>query len=510
MKTKNKVAKAVAFGLAAVMLAGSASACTAQKKVYSEGTIVISVCDSGWGANWTQRMADEFVKDNPQYEVAIEADISEGNIASILSNPDSEVDLIMGSNIGAHELYATSYEPLDEVINSTCAGESKTIGEKIGNDMLSLLVNKEGYYDKLCYGTGFYNILYKSDILEDEEYGFSIPNTTDELIAMVAQMKQYGIIPFMNFKGGGYWHAMLWTWAIQYAGTTAFYDMSINPTRAKLTDDKNGIPQGLDVLYDLINDTSNSDALSSEDFGTAQTAFLAPSSELKRSVAMMVNGYWLENEMKKNNDEYEMNTNIKVMKTPVVSSIIEKCSTINDDETLSKVIAAIDAGKTSYSGVSEDDFNRIATARKAEVTNAPALEICVPKFCNQKEGAKEFVKFFYSDKGLKIWFETMGVRQFASFDDESIVLDTSKLSTFQKSCAEIFERSTPVAEGRPHSSHQIFISGGASIVGAGNYAVRLTDGTVNSRTVVWGEIKAYINKDWESWWRLSGLTPPAE
>jgi ABC-type glycerol-3-phosphate transport system substrate-binding protein len=509
MKIKNKVAKAIAIGLATVMLAGTAAACAAKKKAYDEGTIVISVCDSGWGANWTKKMAEEFEKDNPEYKVAIEADISEGDIASILSNPDHPADIIMGGNNGAFELYATAYEPLDDIVNAKAAGESKTIGEKIGDDMLALLVNKDGHYDKLCYGTGFYNILYKSNILEDEEYGFTIPNTTDEFIKLVEQMKEYDIVPFMNFSGGGYWHAMLWTWAIQYAGTEAFYDMSINPTKAKLTDDKNGISQGLEVLYDLINDTKNSDVLSGGKFGDAQTAFLAPSLP-GRQVAMMVNGYWLENEMRKNNDEYEMNTNIKVMKTPVVSSIIEKCSTINDDATLSKVIAAIDNGETSYSGVSEKDFNKIVTARKYEVTNAPSLEICIPKNCDQKEGAKEFVKFFYSDKGLKIWFETMDVRQFASFDDESIVLDTSRLSTFQKSCAEVYEKSTPVAEGRPHSSHQIFIKGGASLVGVGSYTVRLTDGTVNNRSTVWNEIKEYNEKNWSTWWANAGLTAPAE
>jgi ABC-type glycerol-3-phosphate transport system substrate-binding protein len=510
MKSKNKVAKTMAIGLATVMLAGTSAACAAKKKVYDEGTIVISVCDSGWGATWTERMAEEFIKDYPQYKVAIEADISEGDIAAILSNPDHDADLIMGSNNGALELYATSYEPLDEIVNSVYPGESKTIGQKIGDDMLALLVNKDGHYDKLCFGTGFYNIVYKSDILEDEEYGFSIPNTTDEFIELVAQMRQYRIVPFMNFTGGGYWHAMLWTWAIQYAGTEAFYDMSINPTKAKLTDDNNGISQGLEVMYDLIHDRKNCDTLSGGQFSEAQTAFLTPSKKLGRSVAMMVNGYWLENEMQKNNAEYEMETNLKVMKTPVVSSIIEKCSTINDDETLSKVIAAIDNGETSYSGVSEKDFNKIAAARRYEVTNAPSLEICIPKFCDQKDGAKEFVKFFYSDKGLKIWFETMGLRQFASFDDESIQLDTSKLSTFQKSCADLFARSTPVAEGRPHSSHQIFIKGGASLVGDNNYAIRLTDGSNITRTDVWTEIKKTNAKNWSTWWKNAGLTEPAE
>ena len=54
---------------------------------------------------------------------------------------------------------------------------------------------------------------------------------------------------------------------------------------------------------------------------------------------------------------------IKMMKTPVISSIIKQTSTINDDKTLSAVITAIDNGETSYPNVSAEDFQRILKAR---------------------------------------------------------------------------------------------------------------------------------------------------
>ena len=85
---------------------------------------------------------------------------------------------------------------------------------------------------------------------------------------------------------------------------------------------------------------------------------------------MTINGDWLEREMINNYP----NAQIKMMKTPVLSSVIEKCDTINDDDdaTLSAVIAAIDNGATSYAGVSETDFAYIAEARNMQLVTEPS------------------------------------------------------------------------------------------------------------------------------------------
>lgn len=510
MKSKSKLGKALAVALSAIMVSAVASSCMAQTQEIEEGTIAISIWDSGWGRKWADAMAEQFQIDYPQYKVQIFADVDEGDITNVLPDPANEYDIIFGCNSDS-SLYKNYYEPMDDIINSKCEGESKTIGEKLGSEMLSLLVNSEGHYDKLCFGTGYYTFVYKSDLFEDFE--LSIPNTTNEFLALLDEMREYDIIPFIHFNSPsvGYSAAMMWTWAMQYAGIDAFYEMSKNPTLSALVDDDNGILQGLEVLKEVIGNPDNNDDGSGLDFGDAQTAFLAPREVSGRDIAMMINGAWLENEISKS--PAEVNQNIKAMKTPVLSSIIDKCATINDDKTLSAVISAIDAGKTSYDGVSKEDFNRIATARKLEVSNAPGLEICIPNYSEEMEGAKEFVKFFFSDKGLKIWFDTVGIRQFASFDDESIVLDTSKLSVFQKSQLELAEKSSPVAEGRPHSAHKIFISGNASLVGSygnGTYAkaLYLTGENAMSASDVWENIKDYANKNWESWWRLAGLTAP--
>lgn len=510
MNMKRKLAKVLALAMTACTL-GSATGCfLLPQETLEPGTIYISLWDSGWGSDWLDEMAKEFSKEYPQYTVKYEASTAEGDITNLLPNPDQhQYDIIMGCNTNP-TLYDAYYEKLDDVVNSRYKNESKTIGEKIGPELLSMLVNADGHYDKLCFGAGYYNIIYKTDIYENYEY--EVPNTTDEFVTLVNQMRGDDVVPFIHFVNGGYWHSMLWTWAIQYAGMKDFYSMSQNPTLAALVSDENGIPQGLDVLYALLGDINNYYTGSSGlDFTDAQSQFLAPAEKVGAEIAMMVNGGWMENELK--NSEDKLNENVSVMKTPVVSSIINKCPTINDDETLSAVIDAIDKNKTSYEGVSAADFELIRTARKVEVSNAPGLEICIPNYCDEKEGAKEFVKFFYSDKGLKIWFDKTHVKQFADFDDSSIKLSTTGLSEFEKSQLELAKKSTPVAEGRPHSSHILFVKGGASLVAgydnAGYVANMVKQPPENSKTI-WANIKAKLNKDWTTYWKNAGLTAPEE
>lgn len=517
MKIKNKVLKALAvtvaastlFSAAACSMGGGTSDGTSNGGQTTGGTIRISLWESGWGREWLDTMATEFEKDNPEYKVKVDASASGGDITNLLPNPDQhDYDIIMGCNTDP-SLYASYYELLDDVVNSKYKNESKTIGEKIGSELLSMLETSSGHYDKLCYGAGYYNIVYKTDIFE--KYKYEVPKTTDQLVALVDKMRDVDeIVPFIHFTSGGYWHAMLWTWAIQYAGSESFYDMSENPTLAKLIDDENGIPQGLKVLGSILNNIKNYYTGSSGlEFSVAQSQFLAPAKKIGAEIAMMVNGGWMENELK--NSEDELNDNVEVMKTPVVSSIIKKCDTINDDATLAAVIDAIDRNKTSYEGVSAEDFELIRTARGVEVTNAPGLEMCIPKYSDQKEGAKQFLRFFYSDKGLQIWFNKTHVKQFADFDDSSIQLDTSELSKFEKSQLVLSRKSVPVAEGRTHASHIIFVLGGASLTpgyDAPEYTAVMAQGSPETAEQVWTDIKANHNKNWKSYWSNAGLTAP--
>ena len=81
----------------------------------------------------------------------------------------------------------------------------------------------------------------------------------------------------------------------------------------------------------------------------------------------MACGDWFDMEMKELIADIVNNGgkayNVQMMKTPVISAIIDRLTTVKDDATLSKVVKAVDAGADSFEGVSEDDFKIIKEAR---------------------------------------------------------------------------------------------------------------------------------------------------
>lgn len=508
-----KLKRIVALLLCAIVPFGLV-ACDKTDEEQGAGNIQISYWNSGWGDEWLFKIAESFMENNPGYTVEIDSSVADGKISDLLPIPDENpYDLIMGVNTKS-ALRAEYYEPLDDVLTAINEGETKTIGEKMGEAITSVLVDSDGHYKSLFFGSGFYTIVYNVEIFE--KYDIEEPKTTDELKGTVELLKGYGVAPFIHFSGGGYLHALFWTWAMQYNNYNDFYKITENPSLEKMTDDENGIKQALQVVYEIIGDDDNyHQGSTGMDFTTCQSTFLAPSSRTGKEIAMMINGSWMQNEMK--NSEEEITTNVRSMKTPIVSSIINKCTTIKDDQTLSKVISAIDKGKTSFSGISQADFDLIKKARTVEITNTTALECMVPNYSDCIDGAKKFLTYFYSDQALKEFADSTHVLSLVSFDDETIKIDNSNYSTFEKSQYDIALKSKPIVEGMTQKKHEIFSDGGLSLLGGykgGAYVTALegingsSSAKVKNSEELWEKIKVSVTELWPTSWANIGLTPP--
>ena len=124
---------------------------------------------------------------------------------------------------------------------------------------------------------------------------------------------------------------------------------------------------------------------------------------------MMPNGDWFQNEMGEaaSKNRYE----ITFMKTPVLSSIVEKCTSVKDDATLATVITAIDEGKTYeeaaaiVTGLEKADYNKISEARKV-IYKIKGHEAFVPSYATAKELAKDFLLFLATDKACDKFIES--------------------------------------------------------------------------------------------------------
>ena len=162
--------------------------------------------------------------------------------------------------------------------------------------------------------------------------------------------------------------------------------------------------ESLEVLYDLLSEYSFTGA-GSIDFIEAQTRFLLGDG------LIMANGDWFYQEMdttieglKKRGIDYD----IRFMKNPVISAIIDVLPTVNDDATLAAVVDAVDKGETAYEGVSAADFARVKEARSFVYSGEYLNQAFIPSYANGKEAAKDFLRFLATDIACNQFMRSTG------------------------------------------------------------------------------------------------------
>ena len=157
---------------------------------------------------------------------------------------------------------------------------------------------------------------------------------------------------------------------------------------------------------------------------------------------------WLEIEMGTNFDS----ANVDMIKTPVVSSIVNRLSFGNDSSLtedqkddrlveLIKYVDAVDAGGTpalpTYAAEAtvENDIAIVTEARHySYMAGGTDHQAYIPSYSQHIREAKEFLKFMYSDRGLQIYYESMqGAMLPAMLTEGSYDASGMQLSGFRES-----------------------------------------------------------------------------
>ena len=251
----------------------------------------------------------------------------------------------------------------------------------------------------------------------------------------------------------GYWNYLRDAWWTQYEGgeniTNFFNGISIdedgNMSRSKEIFRQTGRLRALEVLDKLINRESGN---SHENVNTA-TFTEAQAGMILGKGLMIPNGDWFENEMKSVADEDPNHYDIRAMKSPVISSITEKCEVVKTEAVLKKVIAAVDkeddGESRDLSAITEidtttdefkADYERIQTARHT-YTSSVNLTMFIPVYATAKDLAKEFMVYLASDEGLATYIDnTSGNQMPFRYDLEGDTERWNNLSIFQKDLYE--------------------------------------------------------------------------
>ena len=504
----------VALLLAMILCAGCLAACGDSTQQQSGGDpqkdIEIAYWNAGLGDQWLKDVIAAFTAKYPEYNVFYTASAAANTINSTLELEGNTVDLYFTSERADTSDFIT----LDDMLNATAKGDQKPLIEKFNVNYLKNAQSADGHYYQITYGGGVVGIIYNKALFE--KAGITqLPRTTNELAIVCDKLFSQGISPICHFAPEGYYGYLSDALIYQYdreGYTETFYSCTdangVSPSKEVFTT-KDGRYEVLKAYEKILTTDYVMEGSNSIDHVTSQTMFL------NDSAAMMVNGSWIANEMASVEGSMD---NFEMMRTPVLSAITDKLTTVKTDAQLRSVITAIDnvhdgvkqlSDYESGEGytvegveVSKEDWDYIYTARFTVASNFSGENACIPSYSENIEGAKAFLSFLYSDEGYRVYAKALKNPMPMTLSDGS-ALDTSDWNAFQISQVEILEEAVAMPCYYVASRHNIFKVGGATKFADVPYVSRLCASNKDDRKsadAIWEEIIAKVNDEYENKW----------
>lgn len=469
-KTLKRVSALALTGLLGVTVFAG---CSKEQTTQGDQTLEVYIIDTGYRTDGAKAIVDSFAQQDwvkekyPNLKVKYTTNNMEGYALNKVKTPKTnEFDLLFTSDdmISTFEKNSKGQYALveltDVLYNSEVLDQpGKKYIDSIHDSYIEYLgytslTETEPKYFQVPWVTGMMGIVYSEEILA--RYGYTdgkTPNTTDELLALCQAIKadpsnSGNDNGFSILNHANYWNDLVPIWWAQYDGLEAynnFWHGTLKTARGEEYSEKvfelQGRLKSLEVIYDMVNFKNKYYDLENQnkgDFTQRQTSFL------KGQYALGVNADWYETEMKSTltllKQEGITPHTIKIMKTPIVSDLVDKLDTVKTDENLSKVITAIDEGKNyaeakeAVSGLSEKDFNRIVEARGVYNTGGMQHSAVIPTKSNSQDVALDVLKYMATKTCQEAYMKGTGGQNLPfDYDYESMSQDVKdSLSPMQK------------------------------------------------------------------------------
>lgn len=424
----------------------------------NENTLEMWCWDGGWGTDWFYALADAFqeqdwVKEKyPKLVVVPDSDVARSSVSGKLQAGEGVNTIDIFFSDGCHDyigrdVRGKDYSPnlTEAVYNSKVPGEDITVKEKLNPshveaarwyDSGSAALDENAPFEAYTYyfSNGFNGFLYNADLLS--QLGMTVPLTTDEFLDTCGKIRDtdnkiYDSGYAVSYSSGAYYLQYLWPlmWA-QYEGMENFKNyykgLDADGNYSNNIFRQQGRLESLRFLEELIDYNTNyvNKYGNGMPFMSAQTTFMQG-----EGIFYFV-GDWFETEMKEIKKQLKKegyDYDIKFMKTPVISAIVNKTPSIraaataagvSNDEMLRRVITQIDAGKinaaevvaadASLGGLQQSDLDIIVEARSIVHTISTGDEVYIPAYAKGKEIAIDFLRFMATDVANEIYVRETG------------------------------------------------------------------------------------------------------
>lgn len=387
-----------------------------------------SYYEGGFGKEWLEAVTKDYM-DNVDTNVYIK-------LRSSSSNQTAQSNISAG--VGASDLHqievgmfnmSSSLEDLSDVYDMTVYGEDVKVKDKIDPEMIEFYNEKGKYYQiSLNRRTGW-NWVYNTSVLDAAlgKGNYTIPRTTDEFFALGEKLYNKGVFltagALNDKQGGEYLGYAFHGWFAQMLGyetNQKYFDgYALNESgewefctaSPKMIQDNESAIQAVYELAEKLCKKGvsvqylhkESGSMAYKDLDQVFYGGKFKKQETPRFAFAYI-GEWLEREVSiffeqgvlKDKDQ-----GMLAMKMPVISAITSRTDSINDDETLAKVVDYVDGKGELPTGVTQQDAQIIREARNMVVENQ-CNQLVIPKTAHNKDAIKKFITYLCSDRAQKI------------------------------------------------------------------------------------------------------------
>ncbi len=387
------------------------------KKADSNNTLDIIAINKGYGISWLIALADEFTKQHPDIEITIRTETDDEVLASQLG---------LGLAYSKYDLFFSTLTPsnvslladISDVYNG--APDGTAVKERMDPALLRSFAsedeNGEETYYSMPWVQSLGGLLANNEALTkalgaDWQTKYPV-RTTAELENLAAVLKGKNLSAFIHAADTSYYQYLYEVWWAQYEGLDAIgdffsgrsYDAEGNPSLSPSIFLQEGRVKAVETLESLLSPSKGYSYDISNNIGwnETQTRFMLG------DAAFLPLGDWTVREMATSFP----NSDIRILRTPVVSSLAGKFG-ITEEE-LRAVIDYADGVTNEAPALSpkklftaEQVIEEVAKARKITFSYADRHTAYVASYGRGKQHAVEFLKFMTSNGGQKIFAEVM-------------------------------------------------------------------------------------------------------
>lgn len=395
-------------------------------------SFTFSYYQGGYGTDWLQAVTDDYML-NVNKDVYIDLKRS-------TNNDTARTNIKTG--VGTYDLYEIEVdmfnhtdvlEDMSDLYNREVYGEPGVkVQDKLGARWVDYYKEGETWYAMPFTQCTGWNYAYNKTLIDEKlgEGKWSLPRTTDEFFALGDELYKNGVyltaFPGADTAGGDYSRYGMELWFAQMLGLEG-YDRYMNGYYL----DDNGEWQ---FCYDEPMQVKRNSSAITEAYKVAEK-LCSPAASVKDTqymhkysasmqfkdvdvmiyggkyrgqktepIAMLYVGGWLETEVEPfiKAGTISGDQEVRAMKMPVISAIIERTPTINDEATLTAVIDYVDGVTTTKpAGVSDADVEIIREARNM-VSELICRQFVITKTAKNKEDIKDFLAYLASDRAQKL------------------------------------------------------------------------------------------------------------